>query len=80
VFYGAGVIGPFVVAEVFGVGWGVLVGIVMPALWLMTMPCTCMEGGLLASMLGMHQLVALVYWIVRGLILAVSAAVGFLAP
>lgn len=44
---------PHVVAAMYGLHWAATTGAVVVILWSTTMPVTCMEGGLLSSMIAM---------------------------
>jgi hypothetical protein len=49
----AAVLTPHVVAALWGVYWAATVATVVFGMWVSTMPCTCMSGGLLCSLVAM---------------------------
>jgi len=78
VFLGLWLLGlalPFLGWHFVGIGVASAVGFLVPAIWIMTMPCTCMDGGGLGgSLLAMVQFLSGVIWSVVGIVLLVRAA------
>jgi hypothetical protein len=69
-----GLILPFVGWHMFGIGAASVIGLCVPLLWLMTMPCTCMDGGGLGgSLLAMVQVISGMIWAIVGIILLIGA-------
>ena len=67
---------PFVIARVWGEGWGILTGIALGAAWMRWMPTSCFDGGLIWSMLGIWQLLLLCFWVLRAVLLGVRLISG----
>ena len=59
---------PYVVLVKVGSPWAVVAGIACPVVWLLTMPITCMNGGLIYSVFGIGQMFAGLTWAVIGII------------
>ena len=66
------VAGPFVLLAFVGPVWAACVGVVLALSWLLVMPTTCFDGGLLWSFLGMNMLALLCGWTLLGLRLLVQ--------
>jgi hypothetical protein len=65
---------PFLGWHFFGIGVASTVGFLVPVIWIMTMPCTCMDGGGLgASLLAMVLFISGVVWAFIGIILLLRA-------
>ena len=47
------IVGPAVLAGIFGIYWGALAYFATAVVWMITMPCTCMNGGLIFSLMAM---------------------------
>ncbi len=70
--WAVGLVLPFASWHFFGINVAVAVGVLVPVVWLMTMPCTCMDGGGLGgSLLAMIQLLSGLVWAVVGLVIFV---------
>ena len=73
VFIGLWLLGlalPFLGWHFFDLRVGCAVGFLVPILWIVTMPCTCMDGGGLGgSLLALVQVLSGVIWAVVGIIL-----------
>ena len=59
---------PYAVLAMIGPAWAVLAGLICPVVWFLTMPTTCMSGGLIYSILGIGQIFAGLAWIVIGIV------------
>jgi hypothetical protein len=56
-----------VLPYVVGMGWplgGLLLGLLLPVLWVTEMPCTCFRGAIVAPLLAMAQLGSASVWAV----------------
>ena len=59
---------PYIVLSVAGPIWAFVAGIGLPVLWFVTMPTTCMSGGLIFSLFGICQMFAGLAWVVIGVV------------
>ncbi len=65
-----GLVLPFLGWHFFDLRVACAVGLVVPILWIVTMPCTCMDGGGIgASLLALAQVFSGLIWAIVGIIL-----------
>lgn len=49
----AAIFGPVTLLPIVGIYWGALIFAVVAVMWRMTMPCTCLGGGMVYSIIAM---------------------------
>jgi hypothetical protein len=65
---------PFIAWCWLGIAAASVVGFLVPIIWVMTMPCTCMDGGGLGgSLLAMVQVLSGATWAVVGIVVSARA-------
>jgi len=61
-------IAPIVAWQVWGIWLGVAFGVAIPVAWFMILPNSCMNGGLIFSILAMAQSGAALIWVLVGVV------------